>query len=241
MKKICSNNEDIRLDFLADITQELSTPLSITREGLNLLLEKIEDKITDHEQKILLTAQGNIERLSQSLKNLLELSRIEAGKLDFKRKKLNFLEFLKEVQSSWEPKVMSRGLQWKTTVPLKEILVYANAERLHQVFHQLLDNALRFTKRGCIDITIKELEKAVECSIVDTGEGIAPEHLPKLFKKFCSFGSPNGAVRGLGLGLAFTKAIVNLHQGKIFVKSTLGEGTTVVFTLPQYTGKGISS
>ena len=229
--------EDIRLDFLADFTHELNTPLSISKEGLNLLLEKIDSKINDNEYKILKTAQENITRLSQSLNNFLDISRLEAGKSEFKRKKVSLMECLKDVQKRWEPKITVKSLEWRISVPLKEIYIYANSQRILQVFDQLLDNALKFTKKGFLEIKITEKPKHVECAVIDSGLGISKESLLRLFKKFQPFGSPRGGMKGLGLGLALVKFLINKHQGRIAITSEPAQGTTVIFTLPKYTGK----
>jgi anti-sigma regulatory factor (Ser/Thr protein kinase) len=98
----------------------------------------------------------------------------------------------------------------------------------------LVDNAVKFTKRGSVEITVADKGTSVECRVRDTGPGIAPQDLPKIFDKFTQFGRRDGpGEKGTGLGLSIVKGLVELHKGEIRVESELGQGTTAIFTLPR--------
>jgi len=122
-----------------------------------------------------------------------------------------------------------------TIRPEHSLVVLADLEKLNEIFLNLLSNSLKFTaEQGKISIEIAEKENLGEVSIIDTGMGIAPEDLPKVFKKFEQFNrAPMPEVKGTGLGLAITKELVELHGGKIQVQSELGKGTKFTFTIPK--------
>jgi len=226
----------MKTEFISTVSHELRTPLSITREGISLVLDKIPGKINKKQDKILSMAKNNIDRLARIISSLLDISKIESGKVELKRGLVNIKRLIEQVASSFEPKTKEKGLELKISLPQEEIEAYAEDDKIIEVFINLLGNALKFTEKGYIEVSAKELENEIECTVKDTGIGLATDDLPRVFGKFQQFGRVDSeGEKGTGLGLSISKGIVEAHHGKIWVESTLGRGSKFIFTLPKYT------
>jgi len=220
-------------DFLSMVTHELRTRIAIIQEGVSICLDGLAGEITKTQREILTDTLTNITRLTRLAKDLLDLSKIEAGKIDLRRNPMNLSETIKKIIKSYDHQVQNKGIQLKTNLPKNSLRMYADADKITQIFNNLIDNAIRFTKSGGnITIKIDDKEKVIECSVSDTGIGIAKKNLSKLFSKFEQIGRAEGpGYKGAGLGLSIAKGLVEKHGGKIRVDSQLGRGTTVWFTL----------
>ncbi len=226
--------ESVKSEFISTVSHELRTPLSITREGISLVLDKIPGKINDKQKEILTTAMDNIDRLARIINSLLDISKIETGKVELKRCLIDLTRLVRQIMSSFESKAREKGLELRVILPDKAIDVYADADRIIEVFTNLISNALKFTKEGYIEISVREMENEIECAIVDTGIGISKDDILKVFDRFQQFGRiEGGSEAGTGLGLSIAKGIVEMHQGKIFVESEIGKGSRFFFTLPK--------
>ena len=225
----------MKTDFISTVSHELRTPLSITKEGISLVLDEITGRINKKQDKVLTVAKNNIDRLARIISSLLDISKIEAGKLELKKERVNITNLIGQVASSFEQKIKKKGLELKVSSPKEGIDVYAEGDKIIEVFTNLLGNALKFTEKGYIEISAKELEDEIECVISDTGIGISKDDLPKLFNKFQQFGRVDSAgEKGTGLGLSIAKGIVETHHGKIWAESTPDIVSKFIFTLPKY-------
>ncbi len=232
--------DQLKSDFISAVSHELRTPLSIVKEGISLVLEGIPGDINEKQKKLLTVAKGNIDRLARIINELLDISKIEAGKTELKKGSVNLKSLIKQVVLSFEPKAEAKGIELKTNFPEKEMNVYADADKIIQVFTNLLANALKFTEKGYIEISAAEKKNEVECTITDTGIGMSKSDLPKVFDKFQQFGrATGGGEKGTGLGLSIARGIIELHNGNIWVESKLGKGTKFTFTLPMYTTESL--
>jgi signal transduction histidine kinase len=230
----------LKSDFVSTVSHELRTPLAITKEGISLILDRIPGEINEKQEKILDTTRNNIDRLARIIDELLDISKIEAGKVELKRGLVDIAGLIRQTASSFEFKLKEKNLELRVNVPEKQIDAFVDPDKLTQVFTNLIGNALKFTDRGYIEISLQEKEKEIACIVADTGLGIAEEYLPKVFSKFEQFGRlPGPGEKGTGLGLSITKGIIELHGGKIWVESKLGQGTKFSFILPKYTNEGI--
>jgi len=230
----------MKTDFVTTVSHELRTPLSITKEGVGLVLDGIPGSINDQQKKILGAASESIDRLSRIINSLLDISRIEEGRLECKREAVDIVSLARRACLSFEPKAKNKGLELKMSLCGDKIDVYADADRIAQVFTNLIGNSVKFTQKGWIEVSVKELEDEVECAVIDTGIGISDKDLPNMFKKFHQFSRTAGAgEKGTGLGLSITKAIVEMHNGRIWVMSKLGSGAKFIFTLPKYSEKEV--
>ena len=228
--------EKLKDDLINTVSHELRTPLSITKEAISLILEKVPGEINEQQTEILGIAKNNIERLARIITGLLDVSKMEAGKVELKKEEVDLRNLLKMITLGFEAKAKDKGLDLIVKLPQEAILIYGDEDKLNQIFTNLVDNALKFTPRGFIEISAEEKENAIICSVRDSGIGIATEDLPKIFDKFTQFGRKDGpGEKGTGLGLSIVKGLVELHQGVIHVESEVGRGTTVNLSLPKLT------
>ncbi len=217
-------------DFIATISHELLTPLGFIKGYATTLLR--EDTSWDDEtrREFLSIIDEESDRLHELIENLMDSSRLQAGTLKMSFQPIRLDAFLKDVTM----RATSRLEKMKIELDLKEAAfqIVADPTRLAQVFDNLLTNANKYAPNAPINICLqKENEKAL-ISVQDHGEGIAPEHLENIFKRFYRVPIPNTNVRGTGLGLFICRQIVRAHGGEIWVESTPGKGTTFYIRLP---------
>ena len=228
--------ERLKDEFVSIVSHELRTPLAITKEGINLILDGASGKINEKQEKLLTSAKNNINRLARIINNLLDISKLEAGKIEFRRELVDMRGLVKQVVSFFEPKAKEKGLSLIINMPEEKIEAYVDTDKMMQVFTNLLGNALKFTQKGRIDIFLGQRKSEIECAVMDTGVGISEESLPRIFDKFQQFGRhTGGAEKGTGLGLSIAKGFVEMHNGKIWAESKPGKGTKFIFILPKYT------
>ncbi|HUU37094.1 MAG TPA: ATP-binding protein [Candidatus Desulfaltia sp.] len=226
--------DKLKDNFINTVSHELRTPLSITKEAISLILEKVQGEINDQQTEILTIAKNNIERLARIINGLLDVSKIEAGKVELRKEDIDLQSLVREVAQSFEGKAREKGLDLRLSLPDRTILAYADKDKLAQIFTNLVDNAVKFTVAGSIKIRAAEKEGIIECGVRDTGIGITPEDLPKIFDRFTQFGRKDGpGEKGTGLGLSIVKGLVEVHGGEIRVESEVGKGTEVTFALPR--------
>jgi len=227
--------ERLKDDFVSTVSHELRTPLAITREGVSLLIDGIPGPINEKQAKVLTTAKGNVDRLTRIINDLLDISKIEAGRMDIKHERIGVDKLIEHARVSLAPLAKQKGLRFEVHVPEESVEVFADEDRLVQVLNNLISNAIKFTKEGGVTVSVSVDDGSMRCVIEDTGTGISEDDMPRLFHKFVQIGRTHGAGRkGTGLGLVIAKNIVELHGGKIWVESELGKGTRFAFELPVY-------
>lgn len=232
--------DQLKSDFISTVSHELRTPLAIIKEGMSLLLDKIPGEMNEKQSKILDVSKHNIDRLSRIINSLLDISKIEAGKVGLKKGFISMPDMIKHIALSFENKIRQKGLELKLDIDKSEDKLYADADRIAQVMTNLLDNAIKFTEKGCVEIAYKDKNDTIECSVADTGTGIDKNDLPKVFNKFQQFGRVAGAgEKGTGLGLSIAKSIIDMHHGTMTVESELGKGTKFTFRLHKYTPENL--
>ncbi|MDD5774039.1 MAG: ATP-binding protein [bacterium] len=226
----------MKTEFISIVSHELRTPLSITKEGLSLVLDKTLGELNEKQEKFLTIAKNNIDRLTNIINSLLDISKIEAGKLELKRASVNLNELISGIIFSFSKQANDKGLELKVRLPKEQIEIYADEGKVIQIFTNLMSNAMKFVEKGYIEVSVIEKENEIECTVADSGIGISGDDLPKVFNKFQQFGRiPGTGEKGTGLGLSIAKSLVELHNGKIWIESQLGRGTRFIFTLPKYT------
>ncbi|MFA6431225.1 MAG: ATP-binding protein [Candidatus Margulisiibacteriota bacterium] len=224
---------ELKSDFVSVVSHELRTPLSITKEGIQLILDGLTGAINEKQKKILDVSSSQIDRLTRLINDLLDISKIESKKYVQKMERLNFIELCQQESDAFAFKIKEKGLSFIHALPQKEMFVLGGRDQLIQVLSNLLSNAIKFTEKGEIELKVEERENELVCSIRDTGRGIAEGDLPKLFNKFEQLNRTAGpGEKGTGLGLVIAKGIVEKHSGKIWVESLPGVGSTFSFSLP---------
>ena len=234
--------DSMKSEFVSVASHELRTPLAAIKNAVQLVLKGTAGKINENQEKFLSMAERNINRLTNILNDLLNLSRIESGRIELKFENIGLKGIIELTASSLRPHADGKSL--KIDVEINEQLptVCGDPEKIEQILTNLIGNAIKFTPDGGrILIAAQPLshdEKSgygdrVAVSVKDTGIGIPSEHLDAIFEKFHQVeGSLQRSVSGTGLGLAITKGLVEVHQGKIWVESEVGKGSTFTFTLP---------
>jgi len=151
---------------------------------------------------------------------------------------VDLASLIDEVYKSFEPLARERGLQLRRKTPPPPVDTLIDRDKILQVFTNLINNALKFTSQGHVEISAEVQDRQIQCRVADTGPGIDPRNLPKVFSKFAQFSTaPAGREKGTGLGLSLCKGFVELHGGRIWVESRLHEGTQFLFVLPRLQGQ----
>ncbi|NQT90534.1 MAG: GAF domain-containing sensor histidine kinase [Candidatus Omnitrophica bacterium] len=225
---------DLKLDFISNISHELKNPLGIIKNSISLVLDGLTGEIESNKRRILDIANRNIDRLNRLLSSLLELAKLEAGKVIVRRKYIDIRKVIDERVEFVRPTAESKGLKVGVHYSMKYSKVWADRDKIAEVIENLLGNALKFTpKGGRITVGASEKDKELFIWVQDTGMGIKKKDLPHLFNKFEQVGPKKSKAEGTGLGLAICKEIVELHKGKIWAESTLHKGTKFNIMLPR--------
>ena len=225
--------DNLKSEFVATASHELRTPLTGMAMSLNLLAENTEDKLSELESELLNTAVEDVERLRGLVNDLLDLSKIESGKLelDFVDVGVNFL--LDKAVSALNIQAEQNQVVLVKQPLSEDIKIKADANKIIWVLTNLIANALRYSDPGGeIKIGATSRNSWVEIYVADGGAGIPIEYQGKIFDKFVQVETEKD-VGGSGLGLAICKEMVQAHGGRIWVDSTVGEGSTFTFTVPK--------
>jgi signal transduction histidine kinase len=228
--------DSLKDDFMSHVTHELRSPLTSIIATVELLAEMpLAAKDPKFRRSIDRLVYGS-ERLNRLVDNILDLTRMEAGKMPFDIQPANIGGVIYEMADFFEPRAMEKGLKINAMVPKNLPLVMADVERIRQVISNLVYNAIKFTNHGGIVIWAKEKDGFIQIGIQDTGVGIPQEKIGHLFQKFeCLKDTKdrvNKPVPGSGLGLVIVKNSVQAQGGTIWVESEVDKGTTFIFTLP---------
>jgi len=227
--------DDIKSDFFAHMSHELRTPLTSIKEGTTMLLEGLGGETTVKQQRILKIIVQESNRLINLVNALLDLGKMEAGMLKYQFTSTDLAALVKQSLESLSPLAHAKNISIDNNIKTVQY-VKVDQERLLQVFHNIIGNAIKFTPdNGSIKIeTQMHLKKnLVEVLVHDTGTGIPQEDLEIIFHKFQQRSSENSEKKmGTGLGLATVKQIILAHGGKVWATSQVGQGSTFHFTLP---------
>jgi len=220
----------LKSEFIATASHELRTPLTSVQMGVHLLLEGALGELTDSQNEVLQACRQDCERLDKLMRDLLDLSRIEAGESLPQFAPLSARDLLSTAIKELRPQVEANGLKLTVDVPVELPWVSVDRLQIERVLGNLVINALRHTKDGGINIRAEQRDNYLAVSVYDTGTGIPNEYLPHIFEKFVQV--PDASTGGAGLGLTISKSIVEAHGGQISVQSQFGLGTSFTFTLP---------
>ena len=226
--------DKMKNDFISTISHELRTPLtSIKGWGETLTLGN-QDNVDELTQKGLQVIVKEAGRLEGFVEELLDFSRLQSGRMTLRLANVDILAELEETLFTFIERAVREGYEVKYSIPEVPCIANADANRLKQVFMNILDNALKYSRPGSKILVKAEFEKKddkdfVKIAIADQGCGISEEDLPHVKEKFYK---ANVSVKGSGIGLAVTTEIVNLHNGYLDIDSVEGKGTLVTIHLP---------
>ena len=220
----------LKSEFIATASHELRTPLTSVQMGVHLLLEGAAGELNEKQAEVLSACREDCERLDKLMRDLLDLSKIEAGENQPDLKAAKARELIIFEADELRPQVEAKGLSFRVEVPVELPVVLADRSQIERVLANLVVNAIRHTKQGEIRIGVETRGNHIAVSVFDTGSGIPQEYLPHIFDKFVQVSG--AAAGGAGLGLAISRLIVEAHGGQISVQSEVGQGSTFTFTLP---------
>ena len=220
--------------FVGIVSHELRTPLTPIKTLVENLLDGVGGSLSEQQHHYLSRIQANADRLTRMLNELLDLSKIEAGKTELRPTVLSIQELIADVLDVLRPLAQQKSITMEVTSLDGIPNVHADRDKLYEVLANLVDNAIKFTPSGGrIQIGTKVLnDRYIRVEVSDTGCGIPEEDLPKIFDKFYRVHSLSSNHAGAGLGLAIAKGLIELHGGTIGVDSTSGKGSHFYFTVP---------
>ncbi len=225
----------MKSELISKVSHELRTPLTTIKEGISLVFDGTLGQINADQEEVLAIAKKDIDRLARLIGNLLDVSKIETGKVELKKSSVNISSLVEEVLVSFQKQIEKKNITLETRLKGEMPPLYIDPDKISQVLTNLVSNSIKFTpESGHITLGIKDKREEIEISVKDTGLGIARENIPELFDRFSQFNRVYGpGERGTGLGLAISKEIVEMHGGKIWVESELGKGSTFTLSLPR--------
>ena len=226
-----SELDALKTRFFTNISHEFRTPITLIQGPLKEMYERASNE-TD--RTLIGIMLRNAKRLSRLINQLLDLSRLEAGKMTLHAAPVDVVQFLREIVSSYESYAASKGIKFTFYSEMHELILYIDAEKMEKVVHNLLSNALKFTSQaGKVILHLRIEGQQCVINVTDTGIGIAADQLDKVFDRFYQVdSSQTRGYEGSGLGMALAKELVELHHGTISVESREGIGSTFMVRLP---------
>ena len=230
--------EEMKLDFVSMAAHELRTPLTAIRGYLSVLQEETSKSLDKEQRSFLDKAFISSSQLAALVENLLSVSKIGRGAMRLEVEETDWKHLLQESFNTFVPLVKEKGIKFVNNCPDDIPMVMVDKFRISEVLSNLLANAINYTKPGGkVELSAEKSGDMVTTYVKDTGQGIPESALPKLFTKFFRVsGVLEQGSKGTGLGLYIAKAIIDMHEGKIWVKSKLGSGTIVSFSVPLVAG-----
>jgi two-component system sensor histidine kinase GlrK len=217
--------DQMKKDFVAHVSHELKAPLAAIRQTLAVTLEEVTGPINDAQRRLLQLSRNSAERLSAMVANLLDVSRLETGTMEYDMRNQDIVSIVKQVAEELSLKAVERQIHITVDSDAPGIPVICDADRMIQVFGNIVDNALKFSpQNSTIRIEVSHNEAAptptATVSVSDRGNGVPDDHKQKVFVKFHQIagGGKRTAGQGVGLGLAICKTIVDAHHGRIWVE-----------------------
>jgi signal transduction histidine kinase len=229
--------DKLKAEFVSVASHELKTPINVILGYTQLLQEDLYGPLTEKQRNVADVLEKQARNLSRLVNQLLDITRFEAGggKLDVRPTELR--GFLHNLEEAFQVLADQRGIRFQVSTAEDGLpqTVYWDSDRINEVLGNLISNAFKFTERGGeVDLTVAPIDQSIQMEVHDTGAGIPPEQVPRIFEKFFqATNQPEHRPGGSGLGLAIARQIVEAHGGTISVESTPGVGTTFTIVMPQ--------
>ena len=227
--------DKMKSDFVSNVSHELRTPLTAIKGSVDNMLDGLTGSLNEKQVRYLARIKSNTDRLSRLINDLLDLSRIESGRVEVRPTIVPLAALAEEVAEHLKAVAAEKMIQIEVPSPDRSLTVWADRDKVTQILMNLIGNAVKFTpQEGKVTVAMeKNGIEDVRISVADTGPGILPEETNKIFVKFYQVANiEKQRPKGSGMGLAISKALVEMHGGKIWVESELGRGSTFYFTLP---------
>jgi PAS domain S-box-containing protein len=224
---------DMKTDFTSTVSHELRTPLAAIKEGISIVLDGISGPIGKDQKEFLDIARRNVDRLTRIINDILDFQKLESGKMVFNMQPNDINDTARETEKIMRGIIEKKGLALELELDESIPQVKFDRDRIMQVFANLLNNAVKFTEKGGINIRTEKAGNFITVLVKDTGIGIKDSDIPLLFERFKQLDA--GMTRktgGTGLGLSICRDIIQRHEGRIWAESSPGEGSIFGFTLP---------
>src|SRR5262249_38114747 len=222
--------DELRNDVVATVAHEFRTPLTSLQMAIHLCVNQKVGPLTEKQADLLYAAREDCARLQTLVDDLLDLSRIQTGKVEMQRRPMDVKELMEEQVAAHRTEAEARRVVLAAEPPAPGLSILADPSRISLVLSNIISNAIRHTGQGGrVAVRSVPSNGSVRLEVSDTGEGIAPEFQERIFEKF--FQVPGAKVGGSGLGLTIAKEIVLAHDGQIGVESEVGKGSTFWFSL----------
>jgi PAS domain S-box-containing protein len=227
--------DKMKSEFIAMVTHELRAPIAAVEQQLTVILNKMAGEVTQKQEQLLSRAKERTKGLLNLIKDLLDLSKIEAGKMVQYKEPLNLQEVIQRVVDLMKAEAENKKIDLQFSSPSQISLIHADRNSMEGIFTNLISNGIKYTPEGGkVWITLGEEGDFVKASVSDTGIGIKKEDLPRIFDKFYRVKTiETRQIVGTGLGLSIVKSIVDAHLGSISVESEEGGGTTFTALFPK--------
>jgi signal transduction histidine kinase len=234
-KLVAEEANRAKTNFLMNMSHEFRTPLNAILGFTDVLKDQLVGPINPEQADLLNEIQLGGNHLSSLINDLLDLSRIDAGKFDLEKKNLDVKTLLNDAMKLFQEKAKNNANVLQIEIPDDIGMIFGDELRLNQILFNLLSNAFKFTpKGGTVGIIAMGIENDVQITVWDTGFGIDPQDIPKLFQPFERVQTAlTKNIPGTGLGLNFSKKLVVLHGGRMWVESEVGKGSHFIFSLPR--------
>jgi len=235
-------NEDLKKldkaksDFISIASHQLRTPLTAIKGFTSMILEGSYGRTTKVVHDKLEKIYESSERLIRLVNDLLDLSHMEGGKMEFNFQKINFTQMVKSVCEELDIQAQKKKLKLIVTLSDPELFVKADEQKLRQVVMNLVDNAIKYTEKGKAEVFLKERDGKIEFSVKDTGMGMKPEEIANLFQKFVRGSEASHYhTEGAGIGLYVARQLIEAHQGRVWAESEgEGKGSTFLVEVPEF-------
>jgi signal transduction histidine kinase len=234
----------LKSDFVASVSHELRTPLTAIKGAIDLLLRELAGPLNEKQTHYLARVRSNTHRLAGLINDVLDLSKIEEGKIELRAGPVSLGGLVHEVVETLKPIAAENEMILQGAISESSLLVWADRDKVTQVLTNLIGNAVKFTPAGGRVVVSARPDGGewIRVSVIDDGPGISPEEKDRIFDKFYQVAQVGEAKpKGTGLGLAISKALIELHGGKIWVESQLSRGSIFNFTLPVATPRPLNS
>jgi signal transduction histidine kinase len=223
----------VKSEFLATMSHELRTPLNAMLGYTDLLLAGVPEPVSDSTKQKVERIEVNARHLLELIEEILTFSRLEAGKERLEIEEVHPEDVVREVQALMEPLAIGKGLAFVCETPPETPLIRTDPRKLRQILINLAGNAIKFTDHGEVRLRLESTGDELCFSVQDTGAGIAPEHLERIFEPFWQVqGGSTRTAGGTGLGLSVSRHLARLMGGELTVQSRPGEGATFSALLP---------
>ncbi len=227
--------EKMRSDFISMLSHEIRTPLTSIRESVNMIAEEVMGTINPRQRKFLKIASSEIGRINSLLNHLMQVSRLQSGIVKVSPRPIETAPFVENCIKQLSPVAAKKNIDIESAIPKIVPQLLADPEHLQRVLHNLLGNAIKFSapdSRINLKVETEANHKQLKFSIADNGPGIPQEEHTLIFKKYYQGQGVRRHMDGVGLGLNISKHIIDAHQGRIWVESIVGTGSTFAFTIP---------